>query len=128
MVLRQGDTVFANLERFASEVKLPFANFSAFGFLNVTFGFFDAKTKNYDSTYFENLEMGAVNGSIAWQNGKPSLHIHGTGSDKTFKAFGGHMLSAVVSTGSLEVFITVSDKKLERLKDEALGANVLEVK
>lgn len=72
--------------------------------------------------------MGAVHGSVAWQNGKPSLHIHGTGSDNNFTTFGGHILSAVVSTGSLELFITVTNKKFEQIKEEELGANVLEVK
>jgi len=128
MVLRQGDSLFFHLEQLALAEKIPFAHFTGFGFANVTFGFFNTETKQFEPKYFENLEMGVVTGSIARQKGKPSLHIHGTGSDRNFNAFGGHILSAVVSTGSLELFITVTNKKFERIKEEELGANVLEVK
>jgi predicted DNA-binding protein with PD1-like motif len=97
------------------------------GFVNIEFGYFNFSKRKYIPKKFDNIELAALLGSIAWQNGKPSLHAHGVGAGKDFKARAGHILSAAVSTGTLEIMITVHDKKLERVKDEKLGANVLEL-
>ena len=125
MVLRQGDNLFAQLETLAQAEQIPSANFTGMGFAEVEFGFFNFKKKTYRPKRFKAAELAAMQGSIAWQNGKPSIHAHGLITNKKFKAFGGHILSATVGTGSLEILVTVHDKKLERKKDEALGANIL---
>ncbi len=46
MVLRQGDDIFKQLESFAEREKIPSASFTGFGFVNVTFGYFNRNTKN----------------------------------------------------------------------------------
>jgi predicted DNA-binding protein with PD1-like motif len=68
-----------------------------------------------------------MTGSVAWQDGKASLHIHGVVTGKDFKAHGGHLLKATVGTGSLEIMFTLHDKQLKRIKEEPLGANVLQL-
>jgi predicted DNA-binding protein with PD1-like motif len=73
------------------------------------------------------VELASMQGSIAWQDGKVSLHTHGVVTDKDFKAYGGHLLNAVVGTGSVEILVTVHDKKLERVMEQPLGANVLHI-
>lgn len=98
------------------------------GFVNTRFGFFNFDTKEYEPKDFKDVELASFTGSMAWQNGKPSLHSHGVVTGRDFKAYGGHMLAATVSTGSVEITVIVHDKKLERKKDEALGANVLELR
>ncbi|MCX2481510.1 DNA-binding protein [Pedobacter sp. MC2016-15] len=127
MVLRQGDDVFKEIEKLATAEKIPSANFTGMGFVNAKFGFFDFKTKEYKPKDFKEVELASMNGSIAWQKGQPSLHVHGVVTDASFKAFGGHLLSATVSTGSLEITVIVHDKKLERKMEEPLGANVLQL-
>lgn len=47
MVLRQGDDILKKLEEFAIAEKIPSANFTGMGFVNIQFGFFDAFTKKY---------------------------------------------------------------------------------
>jgi len=127
MVLRQGDDVFKEIEKFAIAEKIPSANFTGMGFVNARFGFFDFKTKQYNPKDFKDVEMASMTGSIAWQKELPSLHIHGVVTDASFKATGGHLLAATVSTGSLEITVIVHDKKLERKMEEPLGANVLQL-
>jgi predicted DNA-binding protein with PD1-like motif len=127
MVLRQGDDVFKEIEKFAVVEKIPSANFTGMGFVNARFGFFDFKTKQYKPKDFKKVEMASMTGSIAWQKEQPSLHIHGVVTDASFKAAGGHLLAATVSTGSLEITVIVHDKKLERKMEEPLGANVLQL-
>ncbi|MDF2381270.1 DNA-binding protein [Nostoc ellipsosporum NOK] len=127
MVLRQGDSILQHLEKFAMDENIPSANFTGMGFVNVTFGFFDAKTKQYNPKEFRDVEMSGMLGSIAWQKGKPSIHTHGVVTGRDFVAYGGHILSCTVGTGSLEIAITVHNKRLERERDEQLGANVLSI-
>ena len=125
MVLRQGDDVLAQIEEMAAKEKIPSANFTGMGFVNVKFGFFNFETKQYEPKEFKDVELAGMTGSIAWQSDTVSLHTHGIITDKNFNAFGGHMLAATVGTGSVEIMITVHGKKLERIMEQPLGANVL---
>lgn len=125
MVLRQGDDILKEIEELAKKENIPSANFTGMGFVNMTFGFFDFKTKKFNPKEFKDMELTGMHGTIAWQNGNVSIHAHGTVAGKDFKAYGGHILSGTVGTGSLEILVTVHDKKLERIKEEQLGANVL---
>ncbi|RZK18788.1 MAG: DNA-binding protein [Pedobacter sp.] len=125
MVLRQGDDVLSHLENFALKENIPSATYSGMGFVNAKFGFFNFKTKEYEPKEFSDVELASMTGSIAWQKGKVSLHTHGTVTGKDFKAYGGHLLTAIVGTGSVEITIMVHQQKLERIKEEPLGANVL---
>lgn len=125
MVLRQHDDILKEIESLAVKENIPSANFTGMGFVNMTFGFFDFKTKQYNPKTLTNVELANMVGTIAWQDGKPSLHAHGTVTGPDFTAHGGHILNGTVSTGSLEILVTVHDKKLERVKEAALGANVL---
>lgn len=125
MVLREGDDVLAHIEDLAVKEKIPAANYTGMGFVNVKFGFFNFNTKEYEPKEFKSVELASMTGSIAWQNNKVSLHTHGVVTGKDFKAYGGHMLSATVGTGSVEVMITIHDKPLERVMEQPLGANVL---
>lgn len=128
MVLREGDDVFQAIEQLAKKENIPSANFLGMGFAgSVTFGFYDFSKKRFDPKEFKNMEMGSLTGSIAWSEGKPSLHVHGVATGKKFKAFGGHVLAMVVGTGSMEITIIVHDQKLERKIEQPLNANVLQL-
>jgi len=125
MVLRQDDDILKEIEALADKENIPSAAFTGMGFVTVTFGFFDFKTKKYDPKKFKDMELACLTGSVAWQGGKPSIHAHGTVTGKDFIAYDGHILSGTVSTGSVEIMVTVHDKKLERILEQPLGANVL---
>ena len=126
MVLRQGDDILKEIELLTQKENIPSANFTGMGFVDMTFGFFDFRKKTYDpKKEFKGVELASMHGTIAWQDGKVSIHAHGTVTDKEFNAHGGHILSGTVGTGSVEIMIIVHDKKLERIMEKDLGANVL---
>lgn len=125
MVLRQGDDLFQELKKLAVVEQVPSANFTGMGFVNIRFGFFDFSKKDYKPKNFKNMELASMHGTIAWQDGQVSIHGHGVVAGKDFKAYAGHILDAQVSTGSVEILVTVHNPKLERKKDEQLGANIL---
>ena len=67
MVLRQNDNLLDQLEQFARDEKIPSANFTGMGFVDITFGFFDFKTKRYDPRDFKSVELVSMHGTIAWK-------------------------------------------------------------
>jgi uncharacterized protein len=127
MVLRQNDDLFEQLENFARTEKIPSANFTGMGFVDITFGFFDFETKKYEPKDFKSVELVSMHGTIAWKNDSTSIHAHGVVADKTFQAFGGHILKGKVGTGSAEILIMVHEQKFQRKKDESIGADVLDL-
>lgn len=128
MVLREGDDVIGEIEKLTKAEKIPSANFSGIGFASdVTFGFYDFNAKKFNPKTFNKVEMGSLTGSIAWNEKGPSIHVHGVATDDKFNAFGGHILSLHVGTGSMEVYVTLNDQKLERKIEQPLNANVLQL-
>ncbi|WP_456311759.1 PPC domain-containing DNA-binding protein [Pseudomonas shirazensis] len=128
MVLREGDNVLSSIENLVKEEKIPSANFTGIGFAQeVTFGFYDFNQKKFNPKTFYKVEMGSLTGSIAWSEEKPSLHIHGVATDDKFDAYGGHILALKVGTGSMEIYITLNQDKLERKIEQPLNANVLQL-
>lgn len=128
MVLREGDNVLALIENLVKEQQIPSANFTGIGFAQeVTFGFYDFNQKKFNPKTFNKVEMGSLTGSVAWSEGKPSLHIHGIATDDKFDAYGGHILALKVGTGSMEIYITTNQEKLERKVEQPLNANVLQL-
>lgn len=126
MVLRHGDNVLQNLERLAQSEQIPSASFTGIGFMSeATFGFYDFGRKEFDPKTFRNVEMANMTGSIAWKDGKPSIHAHGTVTDGSFVAAGGHLLGLTVGTGSCEITLVVHPQRLERFVDPEIEANVL---
>jgi predicted DNA-binding protein with PD1-like motif len=128
MVLREGDDVFARLEELAERERIASASFVGMGFLaEVTFGFYDFGKKAFDPKSFRQVELTNMTGTIAWQNGKPSIHAHGVVAGSDFAAVGGHLLALEVGTGSLEITIVVHPARLERIVDPVIQANVLQL-
>lgn len=128
MVLRQGDDVLAHIENMAKTENILSASFTGIGFASdVTFGFYDFQAKKFNPKTFSKVEMGSLTGSIAWNEKGPSIHVHGIAADDQFNAYGGHILSLHVGTGSMEIYVTVNDQKLERKIEQPLNANVLQL-
>ncbi|MFT3793634.1 PPC domain-containing DNA-binding protein [Flavobacterium sp.] len=126
MVLKQGDDLFKELEKFAITENIPSANLTGMGFASsVTFGFFNSQTKQFERQEFKKVEIASLNGTIAQKLGKYSIHAHGVVTGRDFTAHGGHMLFATVGTGSVEIMILVHDKTFVRQYDPKIGADVL---
>jgi hypothetical protein len=128
MVLRRGDNVFARLEALTRDENIASAMILGFGFASkATFGFYDFEAKDFRPKTLEQLELTNLTGSLAWKEGKPSVHAHGTATDDSFSAYGGHLLALEVGRGSMEINVTVLPMRLERLVEPDIGANVLQL-
>lgn len=128
MVLRQGADVLAELAHLAEKEAIPSASFMGMGFLSeVTFGFYDFGKKAFDPKTYRTVELASMTGTIAWQNGKPSIHAHGIVGGSDFAGVGGHLLRLEVGTGSVEITIFRHETRLERIVDPVIKANILEL-
>jgi predicted DNA-binding protein with PD1-like motif len=129
MVLTQGDDLFAELTMLMIAEQIPSASLTGFGFAGeVIFGFFDFEKQEYRPARFHQREMTGITGTLAWQDGKPSIHAHGVGGGLHYTTVGGHLLALSVGRGSLQVTILVHEQRLERRKDPESGANILQLK
>ncbi len=129
LVLKPGDDVSAHLSELAEREKIPGGSVSGIGFLEeVKFAYFDVQTKEYIAKTYNDVELTNLTGSLAWKEGKPSLHIHGTVAGRDYQAYGGHILDCRVGRGTLELYVTVFDKPLDRVFDTEINANTLKVK
>jgi len=128
MVLTRGDDVLTLLRDLACREDVPSATFLGLGFAaRAKFGFFDFEAKAYKPKEFFDVEIANLTGTIAWEDGHPSIHVHGTATDNEFNAVGGHLLELEVGTGSMEVTVLVHDIRLTRKIEPSVGGRVLQL-
>lgn len=99
------------------------------GLMWAELGFYDLDAQEYSWKKFDELlELTNVTGNIAWQDGKPVLHLHATVSDASFHAYGGHLKEAEAA-GTVEIFIHrwLNKDGLKRTKDQDTGLNLLDL-
>jgi predicted DNA-binding protein with PD1-like motif len=127
VVFETGDDPVAGLTRFAEEHQLGGAAFTAIGaFSEATLGYFDLNRKEYDRIPVqEQVEVLALLGDIALQDGKPKLHAHVVLGRRDGSACGGHLLAARVRP-TLEVIVTESPAHLKRRHDPRSGLALID--
>lgn len=128
VIFETGDDPVAGLTRFAEERKLSASTFTAIGaFSEATLGYFDWNRKDYDRIPVnEQVEVLALLGDIALQDGKPKLHAHVVLGRRDGSACGGHLLSARVRP-TLEVIVTEAPSHLRRRHDPASGLALIDI-
>ena len=128
VIFEIGDDPLTGLTRFAEEKKLGASAFTAIGaFSQATLGYFDWDKKDYERIPVkEQVEVLALVGDIALQDGKPKLHAHVVLGRRDGSACGGHLLEARVRP-TLEVIVTESPAHLRRRHDPVSGLALIDI-
>jgi predicted DNA-binding protein with PD1-like motif len=128
VIFQTGDDPVAGLTRFAEEQKLGASAFTAIGAFNeATLGYFDWEKKDYERIPVrEQVEVLALVGDIALQDGKPKLHAHVVLGKRDGSACGGHLLAARVRP-TLEVIVSESPAHLRRKHDPVTGLALIDL-
>ncbi len=128
LVLEPGEEIVSSLADFCAKQKIFAAHFSGIGSANsIVISTFDVSEKKYvDNLISGQLEITALTGNAALKGGKPFVHAHITVGDTEYRAFAGHLKSAMVSA-ACEIFVTKIGGKLEREFSEAAGLNSLKL-
>jgi predicted DNA-binding protein with PD1-like motif len=122
LIFETGEDPVVGLNRFAQENNLGACRFTAIGaFSEAVLGYFDWEKKYYERIPVkEQVEVLALVGDIAAQDGKPKIHAHVVLGRRDGSARGGHLLEARVRP-TLEVILTQSPAHLDRVYDPASG-------
>lgn len=128
VVFSRGEEFVAGLTRLATERNLLSARFSAIGaFSSVTLGFFERETNTYlENAWHEQVEVCSLNGNISLFDGHPKVHPHAVIATRDGKAYGGHVLKAVVWP-TLELFLELLPVPLNRMHDPETGLALFDV-
>ncbi len=123
--LDKGDEIVSSLKQFCTENNIRLGSITGIGAANsVTIGLFETASKQYHSnTLTGDYEITSLNGNVSSMNNEVYLHLHISISDSAYKAYGGHLTSAVIS-GTCELLIDTIDGTIERQFDEDTGLNI----
>jgi predicted DNA-binding protein with PD1-like motif len=126
VVFDKGDEVLENLLSFAKTEGLSAAEFTGLGALSdVVLGYFDWQKKDYRRIALDELvEVLALTGNVALEDGEPKLHPHIVVGKSDGTAHGGHLLEGHVRP-TLEVIVTESPAHLQRRSDPETGLALL---
>lgn len=87
-------------------------------------GYYDLSRRAYDWTNREELcEILNLSGNLAWHEGRPVWHVHGTFAGRDTAAFGGHVREFIVGA-TCEIFLT-RVSQMQREFDDETGLNLL---
>jgi uncharacterized protein len=122
LVFETGDEAMEGLARFVRERGLGAAQFTGIGaFSDVMLGYFDWQEKEYLPIRLdEQVEVVALVGDVALQDGKPAVHAHVVVARSDATASGGHLLEGHVRP-TLEVVLSESPAHLRKRYDETTG-------
>lgn len=127
--LEKGEKLVESLNKLAEQENLPSVWLNAIGAaLTVELGYYDLEKQEYNWQRFEEtMEITGLQGNLAYENGQPIWHIHGTFSKGDYSVVGGHVRELTVA-GTCEIFLHKwYGDKLTRAQDQEVGLKLLDI-
>ncbi len=121
----KGEEIVETLKRFCQEQQITLGWVKGLGAVNkATIGLFEVGIKEYHSVELTgDYEITSLLGNISTMNGEVYLHLHINLSDASYKTYGGHLNSAVISATG-ELLVEAVEGTVERCLDEEIGLNL----
>lgn len=126
LVLEKGEELISSLNTYAKENNLKggWVNIIG-GSSSLTIGFRDPELKEYLwQEYNEPLEIIGLQGNLAYIDGEPIWHIHGTFSRKDYSVIGGHIKECGIGL-TAEIYLQPNQTQLKRAFDSDTGLNLI---
>ncbi len=128
LILQRGEELIAALNDYARTEDLAGAWLQSGigGAGSATLAYYDLETRSYiDRTFDEPLEILSLQGNLAWVDGEPFWHIHGTFGTKEYQSIGGHIKRLDIAlTG--ELLLVPMLARLTRSDDEVTGLKLID--
>jgi len=123
-----GEEIVTTLKQICENLNIKLATVTGIGATdNATIGLYNLKTRKYQSTEFlGDHEIALLCGNISTMGGNIYLHLHANLCNKDYKSYGGHLNSAIVSA-TFECIINIIDGEINRVFDEKIGLNLLDL-
>lgn len=123
----RGEPVIAGLVNFARQQAISGGWLSGLGGAEAAeLGFYQLNQQKYQwQMVNELLEVLSLQGNLAWQDGQPVWHVHGSFAKADLTTVGGHVRE-LIAGGTVEVFIHKwYGDQLQRQLDKTVGLNTL---
>lgn len=128
--LEKGELLVEQLTKLVREEDIKGAWVSGLGAAQwAELGFYDLDSQKYKWKKLDQLlEITGLQGNVAWNDGEPALHIHGSFSDREMRTFGGHVKELQVG-GTCEVLLHrwYEHEGLRRVQDDKAGLRLLDI-
>ena len=126
--LDPNDEIISQLLLIAETENIKLAMVNALGTTaDCTMGAYNvAEQKFYQKEYKGAFEIVSLHGSITKNDEKPYVHVHMSIGDKEGNLYGGHLSRAIISA-TCEIFITVIDGEIGRVKSMETGLNIFDL-
>ena len=123
------DEVVSSLLKLSSIENIKLASVTGIGATdNFTVGCFDLTKKEYKKNTFKgSFEIVSLIGNITTMNNEYYLHLHMSCGDPSGNLYGGHLNECFISVTS-EIIIDIIDGEVDRIKNDNLGINLLNLK
>lgn len=120
-----GEDVIESLKKVCEKEHILLGRVEAIGATDqALLGVYDPEKKEYYPEKIDMfMEIVSLNGNITAMDGKPYIHLHAALADQHHVIHGGHVLEMRIGA-TCEMFITVLNGEVNRLRDEALGINL----
>jgi uncharacterized protein len=122
------ERIIETLTDFCNKQRIQSGVFHGLGAVReAEFGYYDLSKKEYFFTnYKKDMEVVSMTGNIALLEENPFIHMHALFSDTDNHVLGGHVKEATVGV-TIEVHLTHYDTQLQRVYDEEIGLNLLQL-
>src|SRR5262249_48268764 len=129
IIMESGDEIVDELTRLARAEHFGASTFKAIGALSyVHLGWFNWDTKQYETAIelTEQVELLSLIGDISLEEGDPQVHAPLTVGRRDGKAYGGHLLKAIVRP-TCELILNESPAHLQKRFDAAAGIALIKI-
>ncbi len=127
VILQKGEELKETLTDFVKKTRLDSAWLQAIGAaLEVELAYYHLESQEYQwKTFAGPLEITNLTGNISSKDGEPLFHIHGTLTNESYGAIGGHIRTLKVAA-TCEIFVQKFSLKLTRKHDPDVGLELLQ--
>jgi predicted DNA-binding protein with PD1-like motif len=128
LIFEAGDEAVSELTRWCEERQIAAARLTGVGaFSEATIAWFDWEAREYhEIPVAEQVEVLALTGDVAEQEGKPMLHLHVVLGTRDGSARGGHLMSARVRP-TLELILDETPSHLRKRHDPESGLALIDL-
>ncbi|MDF2614236.1 MAG: DNA-binding protein [Clostridia bacterium] len=127
--LEKNEDVVQSIEAVCKKENVTLGYVTGIGAVNhVVMGLFAVEEKKYYTRQYDgDFEISALVGNITTQNGDIYSHLHITITNTVEETvYGGHLNQAIVSA-TAEIFIRILESTVERIFDETIGLNMMQL-
>lgn len=120
------EEIMGSLKALCEQEDIRLAHVEAIGASNhAVIGVYDLEEQAYHREVLDGfMEITGLTGNVTRKDGEVYLHLHGTMADRNNTVHGGHVIELKVGA-TCEMFVTVLDGEVNRVRDEGLGINLI---